>query len=293
MNGLGNVAVYTVGNTTESIYKAGVGAQPVKVLDDTGPFDRLSGLTPLIIDDSGRVYFNGFLDDGRAGVYNGPDPVANKIVDDLSGVGFPLLQFVRPDGTVLFRGVQNGGPNGIYKGTDPVADRVYDLAHLNNPTGYSDNARGQRAYTAYIIGDNPPASTVQYIFTGEQPGTAPFADTSGPFQQFLSAPNLNQDGTIVFHASLDAGGTGIFSGPDAIADRIIAVGDPLFGSTVSDLLFEAGTRGLNDAGQVVFAYHLADGRGGIAVASPVPEPASLSLLLAAGAATLRRRRPRA
>ena len=48
--------------------------------------------------------------------------------------------------------------------------------------------------------------------------------------------------------------------------QVIAEGDPLFGSTVAFVsLF---TENLNDNGEVAFAYQLADGLRGVAVASP-------------------------
>jgi hypothetical protein len=51
-----------------------------------------------------------------------------------------------------------------------------------------------------------------------------------------------------------------------------------------------GTQGLNDAGQLAFYFALADGRSGIAVASPIPEPSSALLLAAVGGTLLLRRR---
>jgi hypothetical protein len=85
-----------------------------------------------------------------------------------------------------------------------------------------------------------------------------------------------------------------------VADRVIGVGDPLFGSTVVSL--ELYRQALNDAGQLAFVAGLADGRrvvvrvdnataGGI-----VPEP-SAAVLVGVGACglvfwSLRRERKR-
>lgn len=46
-----------------------------------------------------------------------------------------------------------------------------------------------------------------------------------------------------------------------MADKVVAIGDPLFGSTVTQLGF---FRGLNNRNDIVFNYTLADGREGIA-----------------------------
>jgi len=55
---------------------------------------------------------------------------------------------------------------------------------------------------------------------------------------------------------------------------LIAIGDTLFGSTVTRLF--VGTGALNDSGQVAFYYELASGNMGIAV---VPEPETDAMLL--------------
>lgn len=68
---------------------------------------------------------------------------------------------------------------------------------------------------------------------------------------------------------------GIFTGPDPIADRVIASGDSLFGSTVVGLDLKP-TR-LNDGGQIAFGASLADGRRVIARAEVVPEPSTFTL----------------
>jgi hypothetical protein len=82
------------------------------------------------------------------------------------------------------------------------------------------------------------------------------ADTSGPFQSFgftfvgFTPPALNNNGDVAFLADLDSGGSGIFVGPDPIADRVIGTGDTLDGSTVTNLRF--CDEGLNDSGQLAF-----------------------------------------
>jgi hypothetical protein len=87
---------------------------------------------------------------------------------------------------------------------------------------------------------------------------------------------------------------GVFTGPGPVADRVIATGNPLFGSTLSaiDTMLSVG---LNDGGSMAFAYSLANVAQGIALAVPVvSEPAGPALfaeeaLAVAGAARLGRR----
>jgi hypothetical protein len=74
---------------------------------------------------------------------------------------------------------------------------------------------------------------------------------------------------------------GIFIGPNA--EKVIASGDALFGSTVFALVMSNDlsltSHSLNDAGQIAFRYVLANGRSGIALATPIPEPSAAALLL--------------
>lgn len=95
------------------------------------------------------------------------------------------------------------------------------------------------------------------------------ADSSGVFDSFGEAA-INNNGAVAFLASLDAGDEGIFTGSDPITDRVIATGDPLFGSTVTDLDFT--NKSLNDFGQIAGFAELANGTEVIFRADPKPDP---------------------
>lgn len=128
------------------------------------------------------------------------------------------------------------------------------------------------------------------MFVGDDPATDTIADTSGPYSSF-SQPSIDNTGKVTFYAERDGASSGIFTGPDPVADRVIGGGDPLFGSTVDSVSFF--WKGSNDAGDVAFSYRLANARYGIGIAA-VPEPshASGSLVAAAlllGMRALRRR----
>jgi hypothetical protein len=96
----------------------------------------------------------------------------------------------------------------------------------------------QEFVTEIVTGDGGPLTTI--------------ADTRGEFAFFgFRPPSLNDDGDVAFHATLDDFSTsGIFVGPDAVEDRVIATGDTLDGSTVQNLTF--CEEGLNDSGQLAF-----------------------------------------
>jgi hypothetical protein len=64
------------------------------------------------------------------------------------------------------------------------------------------------------------------------------------------------------------GHPGIYTGGTHPIDKVIEVGDPLFGSTVTGLEFFRS--GINDAGQLAFFASLSDGRFAIVRADPAP-----------------------
>jgi len=72
----------------------------------------------------------------------------------------------------------------------------------------------------------------------------------------------------VVHIATPRGGSlGLFAGPDPEADRILALGDPLLGSTVAELA--SNPVSVNAAGQVAVRARLTDGRQLILRADPV------------------------
>ncbi len=84
------------------------------------------------------------------------------------------------------------------------------------------------------------------------------ADTKGPFAFFgFRPPSLNNEGGVAFHATLDDFSTsGIFVGPEAVEDRVVATGDTLDGSTVQNLTF--CEEGLSNSGELAFVAQLED-----------------------------------
>jgi hypothetical protein len=99
---------------------------------------------------------------------------------------------------------------------------------------------------------------VTEIVTGSGEALTVVADTRGPFAFFgFRPPSLNNHGEVAFLATLDNSSTsGIFVGPDAVTDRVIATGDTLDGSTVLNLTF--CEEGLSDSGQLGFVAMLED-----------------------------------
>lgn len=100
-------------------------------------------------------------------------------------------------------------------------------------------------------------------------------DDTGQFSDFDQGflQHASDQYTLVFRASLDAGGVGIYtrtleslSGPPTVTEKVVAVGDSLGGSTIVEAAL--GPRPISRDGTVVFWARLADGTTGIYKASP-------------------------
>jgi len=140
------------------------------------------------------------------------------------------------------------------------------IPQLNDP-GYVAFEGVYEGHSGVFIGNGGPVATA--IDLTSQAVTLDHDNVS-----------LNNKGKVAYWGGFGVSPkiTGIFTGPDKVADRVIASGDPLFGSvvsTISQSLFAGHF--FNDSGQVAFSYTLANGLSGIAVATPVvsstPPPA--------------------
>ena len=99
---------------------------------------------------------------------------------------------------------------------------------------------------------------VSEIVTGRRPTTlSTVADSRGPISEFgFRPPALNNLGDVAFQATLDDGSSGVFTGPDPVADSVIRTGDTIDGDPVSNVVF--CEEGLNDSDQLTFVATLDD-----------------------------------
>jgi len=169
--------------------------------------------------------------------------------------------FASSGGAITTIAAETSGPNSCFYGGVPL---------INN--------RGTVAFKAPL--DTGSCGVV----TSRNGVVTTIADTSGSFSEVIPY-GINEEGTVALFAPLDTGGAGFFISSDAVTNKVITIGDALFGSTVTSLY--GITNGLNDSGQLSFYAALADGTEGIFRADPepqqVPEPASILGLLAASA----------
>jgi hypothetical protein len=155
-------------------------------------------------------------------------------------------------------------------------DPTFGLTGTISNFGPSDvNAAGNVVFSAQFFG----IADAVYLRT-----------PAGTFTDLLhgrAIPAINDNGIIA--ALFTSGTKSLKYGFGNLANPIIAVGDALDGSTVTDLGFDHN--GLSDSNQVAFYATLADGRSGIFVTT-VPEPrgdAAALALVAMGIGRLMRR----
>ncbi|MEI2583467.1 calcium-binding protein [Scytonema sp. PRP1] len=245
----------------------GNGEATSTIADTSGSF---SSVFSPSINDKGTVAFQALLDTSGESVFTGNGGALTPIV----GTSDNFVRFsssdINAEGTVVYRTLQpSNGTVSLSTYSNGVITTVVDNSgsfssfgdlYLDNP---SLNDAGTVAFGANLDGGGSG------IFTKNDGVITTIADTTGSFARFNFNPSINNSGDVAFLASLDADirGEGIFTGSDPIADKVIATGDSLFGSTVTNLEFFGEE--LNDVGQIAFYASLANGTTGIFVANQV------------------------
>lgn len=264
-------------NGDQGIYKGSGGAL---TLIDTVPAALASGDARLSINSSGQVAYFKFTSGVASAIYSGNGigpaaPVVSAPGGTYANLGSIGTLQMSNSGEVAFYAQPTAGGQGVFSSTGPTFAMGADTSIV------SFNDVGRAVFTVISGG--------QTLYTGPAGGPAvPYLDTSGPFAGFVSA-SINNSNNLAFMAALDNAVVGIFSGPNPITNKVIQTGDSLFGSTVMNA--NLWSEGLSDNGDIAFAYALADGRQGIAVAH-VPAPGTVipTLLLVGAAGCVRRRR---
>jgi hypothetical protein len=206
--------------------------------------------------------------------------------------------------TTLTSNAASDGPT-----SDPAISKTGVVAY-DSPNLNANNSRNGNDSLFTVNGNTTtPAGTITSDFfshiavnnsgtvAASTEGHRIYVSSGGNLQLFVSnisafseddAVSINDSGEIAFFADLSAGGSGIFTGPDPVLDKVVETGDALDGSTILALGF--GSEGLNNSGEIAFWAKLANGQQGEFVAS-IPEPSSAVVMLLAAGGILFQRLP--
>jgi hypothetical protein len=251
----------------EGVY-AGSGGPLTRIAHTSQGFVGMEGRS---INDAGVAALLGVRPGFRnSGIFAGNGGPLTTIADTSGPFSdFSSVPAINDAGTVAFRADLDDGGQGVFTGNGGPTTTI-----MMNTRGIGFNH--PRINSAGTVAVRQQITTTQFaILTGNGGPVTAVADTAGPYR-FLSDPAINAAGVVVFRAGLDGGGDeGVFTGPDPIADKVIASGDSLFGSAFEGLNSDLAVS-INDSGVIAFNYALANGVQGIALAVPVvPEPVGL------------------
>jgi len=197
-----------------------------------------------------------------------------------AGVGHPYLAVGNPDintfGTMAFR-VQDHSPGGGAFGEERILALTpgFGTFEVTSTSAGGWSTMGGGIADNVVIGDAggiafqaiKQADGSQGVYIAI-PGLAGYelttiADTNGPFASFafnaIEGLSVNEHNEVAFRATLDGGGAGIFTGPDPVADKVVAVGDTIDGKVVASIEF--GRFALNHDGEIAFFVNFGPGEG--------------------------------
>jgi hypothetical protein len=183
------------------------------------------------MNDAGEVAFRAELIQGVSGIFVA-DGGAIEMVADTEGPWsqFHGLPVINKSGAVVFRADRKDGLKGIYAADAGSIRTVVETGDVFQALGHfpSVNDHGTVAFAATL------RSAGGGIFCVDEGRVTQICDTDGAFEAYRGAL-ITGDGAVVRIATPRGGRLGLFSGSDPMADRILALGDALFGSTVAEL----------------------------------------------------------
>ncbi len=178
---------------------------------------------------------------------------------------FHGLPVIDDTGSVTFRADLATGGEGMYLADGERVRTIVETGDTFSSLGLFP-IRNNAGIVAFCASLRAGGSGVFVAYEGE---IATIVDTSSSFESFRGVL-LDGAGRIVFYATPRGGTLGVFSGHDPIADCLLSLGSPLFGSTVAE--FALNPVSINDAGQIAIRVTLTDRRQFILRSDP-PEAA--------------------
>lgn len=166
--------------------------------------------------------------------------------------GFEGLPVVTEAGAVVFRADLAAGGQGIFRHQRGALVTVVETGDELAELGRFPSAAGDG--TVVFVASRPGGGGAVLRARGDERTTV--VDAGAGFESFRGAL-VNDRGDLVFYATPPGGTLGIYRGPDPAADRLLAIGDPLLGSTIS--AFALNPVSMNRAAQLAVRVELASG----------------------------------
>jgi hypothetical protein len=176
--------------------------------------------------------------------------------------GFPGRPSINDSGDIAFHEfLTNSTTEGVFVGQNERFKTILSSPRSQPFLDFGDpslNDDGTAAFAVSFFDSNSNFVTAIVKSDGGPPTTV--ADTTGKYNS-LGAPSINNNGDVVFFATVNdkkGGVSGVFTGPNPHADKVIAAGDKLDGAIVADVGVLLCDRAINDSGQVAFIANLND-----------------------------------
>ena len=257
---------------------------PLTTIANTG-VSAPSGIFLSVLDPSisgGTVAFRGTDNDGNGVFVSNGGQITTLLREGdagASGIFTAFLNVVISESSVAFL-AKHSGHSGVFRTSEGMVTKIAKHADASPHgllTGFHElSASGNRVAFRVIYGNGSKSGIV--YGAGEALTTVAVTGSAASFGTFIGFNEPAISGTTVAFRGLYTGGDGIFIGNGGPLTTVIKSGDPMFGSTIVSV--GLGRFGIDpgDTGNLAFTYALADGRFGVAIASPVPEPSSVVLL---------------
>jgi hypothetical protein len=230
---------------SEGVYRVRDGRLET-VADTNGPFTSIGPLGPTM-NTAGTVAFRADLAGGVSGIFAGDATLADTGGPFAKFHGLPVID---ASGTVVFRADRTDGVEGVYAAGDGEVEPIVETG-----VRFESLAPFPSANDAGTVAFASGAGV--FTVTG---GKVVRIDEEGTFESCRGAL-IDNAGAVVVIATPPGGTLGLYSGNE----RILGIGDALFGSTVED--FASNPVSLNDRGRLAVRVKLTDGAQHIILAS--------------------------
>lgn len=270
------------GAGTHGIYTGAAGVvTPVYESNSFGP--AIADL--FSINASGVIAFHSGSSATGGGLFTGDGgPTSPVFVDSSTLLGNEVFGYepqINAAGSVAFAVINHDFANNISGIAVNVGGTVTPVVTSEDPPAvryFSPklNDAGVVGFLRVADGDADTAPNQQVMNWSGGALTPIVGSGADGFTQIVNLLGLNNSGRFLFQAFRTGGGIGVYTGP-APFEKVIEIGDPLLGSTLTNFIFLGLGTHMNDSGQVVFLAFLADGRQVLVRADPVTAPSDLTV----------------